>query len=203
MTVTICSGLIVFPQKLSVLQTGEINCFKSQVDSLWQGRSASSWTGPPPLQHPSGQPPSHRLLSSGVLRQRETEGLGSWWEEGQHWQRHRVRKQLVRRCSFRSSSETARRGRSSLRVSLPNSLPSAQLRGGLWEASLDLSEVPISTEHLRVTATFTHSFNKHQCLLCAKYCLRRVWDTVVSNTHTISSPVKLTMGEEGWRINSR
>lgn len=122
---------------------------------------------------------------------------------GQHWQRGRVRKQLVRRCSFRSSSETARRGRSSLRVSLPNSLPSAQLRGGLWEASLDLSEVPISTEHLRVTATFTHSFNKHQCLLCAKYCLRRARDTVVSNTHAISSPVKLTMGEEGWRINSR
>lgn len=78
MTVTICSGLIVFPQKLSVLQTGEINCFKSQVDSLWQGRSASSWTGPPPLQHPSGQPPSLRFLFSGVLRQGETEGLGSW-----------------------------------------------------------------------------------------------------------------------------
>lgn len=32
MTITICSGLIVFPQKLIVLQIGEINCFKSQVD---------------------------------------------------------------------------------------------------------------------------------------------------------------------------
>lgn len=78
MTITICSGLIVFPQKLSVLQIGEINCFKSRVDSLRQGSSASSWTGPPPLQHPSGQPPGRRLLSSGVLRQGETEGLGSW-----------------------------------------------------------------------------------------------------------------------------
>lgn len=32
MTITICSGLIVFPQKLIVLQIGGINCFKSQVD---------------------------------------------------------------------------------------------------------------------------------------------------------------------------
>lgn len=34
MTITICSELIVFPQKLIVSQIGEINCFKSQVDSL-------------------------------------------------------------------------------------------------------------------------------------------------------------------------
>lgn len=34
MTITICSGLIVFPLKLIVLQIGEINCLKSQVDWL-------------------------------------------------------------------------------------------------------------------------------------------------------------------------
>lgn len=34
MTITICSGLTVFPQKVVVLQTGEINCLKSQVDWL-------------------------------------------------------------------------------------------------------------------------------------------------------------------------
>lgn len=34
MTITICSGLIVFPQKLIVVQIGEINCLKSQVDWL-------------------------------------------------------------------------------------------------------------------------------------------------------------------------
>ena len=34
MTITTCSGLTVFPQKLIVLQTREINCLKSQVDWL-------------------------------------------------------------------------------------------------------------------------------------------------------------------------
>jgi len=34
MTITICSGLIVFPQKLIVVQMGKINCWKSQVDWL-------------------------------------------------------------------------------------------------------------------------------------------------------------------------
>lgn len=111
MTITMCSGLIVFPPKPSVLQIGEINCFKSQVDSLWQGSSACSWTGPPPLQHPSGQPPSHRLLSSGVLRQAETEGLWAWVgggdstgreaELGSSWSEVQL---------FRSSSESCQEG---------------------------------------------------------------------------------------------
>lgn len=54
-------------------------------------------------------------------------GLGSSWSEG------------AASCS-EASSAAARRGRSSLGVSLS----SAQLRGGLWKASLALLEVPIS-----------------------------------------------------------
>lgn len=73
MTITICSGLIVFPQKLSILQIGEINCFKSQVDFLWQGSSASSWLALHLFSSPQASYPAAgfcRLGSSGRERLR-------------------------------------------------------------------------------------------------------------------------------------
>lgn len=53
MTITICSGLIVLPQKLIVLQIGEINCLKSQVDCLEPsaGQAGPAFTSSPPLRN--------------------------------------------------------------------------------------------------------------------------------------------------------
>lgn len=70
MTITICSGLIVFPQKLIVLQIGEINCLKSQVD-----RFLNPVEGGRPCLHLDSRTPkavtSSDFLPLGVLMQRQ------------------------------------------------------------------------------------------------------------------------------------
>jgi hypothetical protein len=75
MTITICSGLIVFPQKLIVSQIGKINCLKSQVDCFltqWMEAGPAST-----LIAPSRTVTQQWLLPFQDLRQGQTEDLGS------------------------------------------------------------------------------------------------------------------------------
>lgn len=85
-------------------------------------------------------------------------GQGSWREEGEHW------RPVSRWRRARPCSPAARSGLFLQRFPLPDHPPSAQLRSGLREASLNLPEVPISTEHSSPCSI--HSTNTNG-LLCA------------------------------------